>query len=103
MLLTCIKLKLHFINTVPILSQTYNWNPLRKEVQSANRRKNNYKGNMDRDMMGMYRESRVNRRFKKWDTVEEKVFILRGVKRGLKYGVQLIFGINWHLRLQRAV
>ena len=62
---------------------------------------------MDRDMMGrsgsMYRESRVNRRFKKWDKVEEKVFILRGVKRGLKYGVQLIFGINWHLRLQRAV
>ena len=93
MLLTCIKLKLHFINTVPILSQTYNWNPLRKEVQSANRRKNNYEGNMDRDMMGrsggMYRESRVNRRFKKWDTVEEKVFILRGVKRGLKYRVQL--------------
>ena len=58
---------------------------------------------MDRDMMGIYSKTRVNRRFKKWDTVEEKVFILRGVKRGLKYGVQLIFGINWHLRLQRAV
>ena len=57
MLLTCIKLKLHFINTVPILSQTYNWNPLRKEVQSANRCKNNNGGNMDRDMMGIMGES----------------------------------------------
>ena len=52
-LLTCIKLKLHFINTVPILSQTYNWNPLRKEIQLANRCKNNYGSNMDRDMVGI--------------------------------------------------
>ena len=76
MLLTCIKLKLHFINTVPILSQTYNWNPLRKEVQSANRCKNNYGGNMDRDMMsisgGMYRESRVKRRLKNGIQLKKK-------------------------------